>query len=91
LVFPAKNGKELDIHNFLNRVWRPILENLVKEGKVIEYLPQYNCRHTFITLCLEDGIPSRRVADWCGTSVQVIETNYAGAIADIQVPTFRLA
>ena len=61
------------------------------EDKVVVYLPQYNCRHTFITLCLEDGIPSRRVADWYGTSVQVIESNYAGAIADIQVPSFGLA
>ena len=76
LVFPAKNGKELDTHNFLNRIWKPIVQRLVKEGKVREYLPQYNCRHTFITLCLEDGIPSRRVADWCGTSVQVIEEHY---------------
>jgi integrase len=91
LVFPSKNGKELDTHNFLNRVWKPIVKQLVKEGKVREYLPQYNCRHTFITLCLEDGIPSRRVADWCGTSVQVIEEHYAGAIANIQVPSFGLA
>lgn len=90
LVFPAKGGKEIDTHNFLNRVWRPIVQQLVKEGKVKEYLPQYNCRHTFITLCLEDGIPSRRVADWCGTSVQVIEEHYAGVIAHIQVPSFGL-
>jgi integrase len=90
LVFPAKNGRELDTHNFLNRVWKPIVTRLVKEGKVREYLPQYNCRHTFITLCLEDGIPSRRVADWCGTSVQVIEEHYAGAIARIEVPSFGL-
>lgn len=90
LVFPAKNGKELDTHNFLNRVWKPVVQQLVKEGKVKEYLPQYNCRHTFITLCLEDGISSRRVADWCGTSVRVIEEHYAGNIAQIQVPSFGL-
>ncbi len=90
LVFPAKNGKELDTHNFLNRIWKPIVQRLVDECKVKEYLPQYNCRHTFITLCLEDGVPSRRVADWCGTSVAVIEEHYAGAIAHIQVPSFGL-
>lgn len=90
LIFSARNGKELDTHNFLNRVWKPLVEQLVKEGKVKEYLPQYNCRHTFITLCLEDGISSRRVAEWCGTSVQVIEEHYAGSIAHIQVPSFGL-
>jgi integrase len=90
LVFPARRGKEIDTHNFLNRVWRPVVEKLVEAGKVKEYLPQYNCRHTFITLCLESGIISRRVADWCGTSVAVIEEHYAGVIAHIQVPSFGL-
>lgn len=91
LVFPSRSGKELDTHNFLNRIWKPIVQRLVEAGKVKEYLPQYNCRHTFITLCLEDGVPSRRVADWCGTSVQVIEEHYAGSIAHIQVPEFSLS
>lgn len=91
LVFPARNGREINTHNFLNRTWKPIVENLVREGKVKEYLPQYNCRHTFITLCLEDGISSRRVAEWCGTSVAVIETHYAGVIENIQVPSFGLS
>ncbi len=90
LVFPARNGKELDTHNFLNRVWKPVIKQLVTAGKVKEYLPQYNCRHTFITLCLEDGISSRRVAEWCGTSVAVIEEHYAGTINHIQVPSFGL-
>jgi integrase len=90
LVFPAKSGIEIDAHNFLNRVWKPVVETLVAEGKVKEYLPQYNCRHTFITLCLESGIPPNRVAEWCGTSTAVIEKHYAGAIAHIQVPSFGL-
>jgi integrase len=91
LVFPAaRNHKEIDTHDFLNRTWKPIVEKLVAASKVKEYLPQYNCRHTFITLCLEDGIASRKVAEWCGTSVAVIEQHYAGAIAQIQVPSFRL-
>jgi integrase len=91
LVFTAvRNRKEIDTHDFLNRTWKPIVEKLVAAGQVKEYLPQYNCRHTFITLCLEDGISSRKVAEWCGTSVAVIEQHYAGAIAQIQVPSFRL-
>lgn len=87
-VFPSPYGRELDAHNFLNRVWKPVVTKLAEAGQVREYLPQYNCRHTFITLCLEDGISSRRVAEWCGTSVAVIEQHYAGAIANIQVPSF---
>lgn len=90
LVFPARGGKELDSHNFLNRIWKPIVQQLVNEDKVKEYLPQSNCRHTFITLCLEEGISARRIADWCGISVQVVEEYPTRAIAPIQVPSFKL-
>lgn len=90
LVFSARNGKELHAANFLTRTWIPIVERLVEAGKVKRYLPQYNCRHTFITLCLEDGISPQQVAEWCGTSVAVIEKHYLGTIRQVQVPSFGL-
>jgi integrase len=34
LVFPSKTGIEIDAHNFLNRIWKPVVEALVKENKV---------------------------------------------------------
>jgi integrase len=49
LVFKARNGKELDAANFLTRIWKPLVEKLVEADKVKRYLPQYNCRHTFIS------------------------------------------
>lgn len=62
----------------------------MEEGKVKRYLPQYNCRHTFITLCLEDKISPQQVAEWCGTSVAIIEQHYLGTIRQVDVPSFGL-
>ncbi|MBP0006548.1 MAG: tyrosine-type recombinase/integrase [Cyanobacteria bacterium SBC] len=62
LVFPSMKGNYIDLHNFTNRTWRPLIENLDIE----RYLPPYNCRHTFITLCLEQGVTAPTIAEWCG-------------------------
>ena len=83
LLFRARNGKEVNAHNFLNRMWKPVVENLVSEGKVRVYLPQYNCRHTFITLCLESGVSVVQVAKWVGNSPEIIMKHYAGTITHI--------
>lgn len=88
LVFSARNGKEIDAHNFLNRVWKKVVENLVEEGKVKQYLPQYNARHTFITLCLEANISVVQVAKWVGNSPEIIMKHYAGIIKQSEVPEF---
>ncbi|MEQ9551845.1 MAG: tyrosine-type recombinase/integrase [Coleofasciculus sp. G3-WIS-01] len=86
LVFAAKSGKEIDAHNFLNRVWKPVVENLVKDGQVKQYLPQYNCRHTFITMALEAGVTVTQVAKWVGNSPEIIMKHYASTIRQVQVP-----
>lgn len=88
LVFPARGGKEIDAHNFLNRTWKPIVEQLVEDGKVNQYLPQYNCRHTFITLCLEAGVSVVQIAKWVGNSPEIIMKHYAGIIKNVEVPEF---
>jgi integrase len=56
----------------LNRTWRPVLEELVDENKIREYLPLKHCRHTFITLALEAGIEVKDVAALVGNSPDVI-------------------
>jgi len=57
-VFVAKEGGVIDLHNFTNRAWRNTLK-----GQNIRYRPPYNCRHTFITLCLDAGVPIQQVAN----------------------------
>lgn len=88
LVIPAINGREIDAHNFLNRIWKPVLTNLVKDRKVRQYLPQYNCRHTFITLALEAGVTVPQIAKWVGNSPEVIMKHYADTTRQVQIPEF---
>ena len=87
-VFPAPRGKEIDSHNFLNRVWKPVINNLVESGEVEEYLPQYSARDTFITLALENGLDVKDVAYLVGNSPGVIYKHYAGRKRNLVVPEF---
>ena len=81
LVFTSVEGFPVDGHNFLNREWS---ETLSKNA--IAYRVVYNCRHTFITLCLEAGIPVVQVAQWVGNSPQTIWKHYAGLVSTHIVP-----
>jgi len=88
LVFPGPRGNIIDSHNFLNRVWKPVSNALIRDGKVERYLPQYNIRHTFITLALEHGLDAKDVARLVGNSPEVIYRHYAGNKRELFVPEF---
>lgn len=88
LVFPGPRGQIIDSHNFLNRIWKPLVEGLVKAGKVEKYLPQYNIRHTFITLALENGLDAKNVARLVGNTPEIIYKHYAGNKRELFVPEF---
>jgi integrase len=75
LIFGAK-GARFDYHNFSNRVWQPVVKGLVREGKVKQYLPQYNCRHTLITLLLDAGEGVKDIAAQLGNSAAIIYKHY---------------
>jgi integrase len=71
-VFPSITGKLINSHTFNADVWKGckrhgkqvdgIVTKLAKEGKIDHYRPQYQTRHTFITLVLEAGISAKDVA-----------------------------
>lgn len=94
-VFTSIKGNEINIHTF-NCVWHRtknhkkyyigVVEQLAREGKIDRYRPQYQTRHTFITLCIDAGIDAKDVARWVGNSPEVIYRHYAGNKRDLQVP-----
>jgi integrase len=88
IVFASPSGKEIDTHNFLNRIWKPVVEALVLAGRVEQYLPQYNIRHTFITLAIEHGLDAKDVARLVGNSAEVVYRHYAGNKRELAVPEF---
>jgi len=96
-VFRSKKGGTVDWGDFLQHAWKGyknrhdkqidgIITQLVHKKEVSEYRPPYQCRHTFITLCLEADIDAKDVAGWVGNSPEVIYRHYAGKKRDLQVP-----
>lgn len=70
-LFSSPKGKFLDQHNFSNRAWQSILEKCN-----IPYRKSYQCRHTFISLCVEAHINSTAIGRWTGTSAKMIDKHY---------------
>ncbi|WP_347566129.1 site-specific integrase [Scytonema sp. UIC 10036] len=96
-IFKSKKGGIVDFGDFLHHAWKGyknrhgkhmdgIVTQLVKQSLVSEYRKPYQCRHTFITLCLESGIDAKDVAKWVGNTPEIIYKHYAGNKRDLQVP-----
>lgn len=75
IVFPAPEGGRIDWHNFANRAWRGVLEELPE----ISYRNPKQMRHTFISLQIGAGVAPADVAKYCGNSAGTIYKNYLGA------------
>jgi integrase len=70
LIFSV-NNQPVNYRNFSRRAWSAIVDPIKPNTT------PYNARDTFITLQLIKGIPSAVVANWCDTSVGMIDKNYA--------------
>ncbi|MEG4962735.1 MULTISPECIES: hypothetical protein, partial [unclassified Microcoleus] len=86
IVFPSVEGGYLNQDNFLNRQWRPVVIKLYQSGKISQYLPCYNLRHSFITRLIRDGYDPSTVAALVGNSPQVILDHYLAAKKDLTLP-----
>ncbi len=86
-LFPSITGRRFDYRNFPNRTWNVVLNGLLTDEKISRYLPPYNCKHTFLTHALAQGIPPKQLEAWVGTSARVIMDNYAGLLDHIKPPT----
>ena len=59
--------------NWRRRVWKPIAADGSRPRDL---------RSSYITVQIYAGVPLTTIAEWCGTSVQMIYEHYAGVIAD---------
>ncbi len=70
-VFATQQGTPLDGERFVEKHWRRALRATgVRPRKF------YATRHTFISLALTWGLNLKWLADYCGTSVEMIERHY---------------
>ena len=89
LVFPAPEGSYINQHNFGERYWKPIVTKLVAAGKIGEYLPTYNLRHSWITRMLRSGLDIATVAKLAGNKPDTIMKHYLAAqIQNLVLPDF---
>jgi len=79
-VFATQHGTPLDEERFVEKHWhRAVRATKVRPRKF------YATRHTFITVAVgKPGISLKWLADYCGTSVEMIEKHYAGAMNETQ-------
>src|SRR5262249_21364315 len=73
----AKNGGPIDQGEFAKTHWRAALR--VTGGKARKF---YATRHTFISLTLPRARNLKALADYCGTSVAMIEQHYGRYMGD---------
>jgi integrase len=86
LVFPSPEGVFLDVHNFLNRHWKPTLEKLG-----IRYRPQYNTRHTVWSHAIAGSedvppMPIAEAAKYAGNRPETMMRHYLGAVTQSEMP-----
>lgn len=92
------NGQEINARTFNALVWKGsnqkgkqyigIVQRLANEGKIEKYKPQYQTRHTFITLALDNNMDAKDVASLVGNSPEIIYKHYAGKKRNLFVPEF---
>lgn len=89
LIFPSVEGGYIDQHNFGERYWKPIVKGLVAAGKIEEYLPTNNLRHSWITRMLRSGLDVATVAKLAGNNSGTIMKHYfAAKTQDLILPSF---
>jgi integrase len=96
-VFPGKGSELLDGAHFL-KIWKGysrtgrktegVVLKLIRESRVQRYRVPYNCRHTFISECLEAGISVAQVTSWVGNSPETIFRFYCGVANKAMPPEF---
>jgi len=89
LVFPSAEGGYINQHNFGERYWKLIVRQLVVAGKVSEYLPTYNLRHSWITRMLRSDLDIATVAKLAGNKPDTIMKHYLAAkVQNLVLPEF---
>lgn len=69
-VFVNRNGRPIDKHYYVH--WQRALR---KAG--LRYRDSYQCRHTFASLCLSEGMPATYVAATLGhTTIEMVVRRY---------------
>jgi integrase len=70
-VFLNHDGEPINFHTWRAKIWYRALR-----AKEIRVRRPYTMRHTFISVGLTNGVKIKWLAEYCGTSVAMIEKHY---------------
>jgi len=70
-VFLNHEGEPINFHTWRSKTWYRALR-----AKEIRVRKPYTMRHTFISVGLTNGVKIKWLAEYCGTSVAMIEKHY---------------
>ena len=92
LLFPARRGGPIDLHNWREREWKPAVisagfgETIERDGKPVERATRtpYVMRHTYAAWSLAAGVNIYTLARRMGTSVKEIDSTYGHFARDAE-------
>lgn len=97
LVFHRGDGQPIDYGQF-SRSWRGgdngskkyhgVVAELVTTGQLSHYRSPYQCRHTFATLAIENGMQLHDIARLLGNTAKVCEERYIKSRRNLFIPEF---
>jgi integrase len=88
-IFIAMRGEPWTLNNLSNRMIKlqgheDVQEWCRENGHPSKNLMLYGFRHSYVTRVLAQGVPIKVLADWCGTSVVMLERTYSHIHDDLQ-------
>ncbi|WAX80354.1 tyrosine-type recombinase/integrase [Streptomyces sp. KMM 9044] len=81
-LFWTRRGNLVCRNHFNDDAWKPTLLKLGikdEEGNLPTF---HDLRHTFISTCLQNGIPEHTVAAWVGDTVEELRRTYSHLLRD---------
>ena len=86
LLFQGVKGGYINHHRWRESNWRRVIDGLVYDGVLEQYLKPYCLRHSFITRLVRDGWDIATVARISGNTPETIIKHYLAAKQDFDLP-----
>lgn len=86
LLFPGVKGDYINHHRWRESNWRKVINGLVDDGVLEQYLKPYSLRHSFITRLVREGVDIATIGRISGNSPETIIKHYLAAKQDFNLP-----
>lgn len=86
LLFQGVKGGYINHHRWRESNWRRVIDGLVYDGVLEQYLKPYCLRHSFITRLIRDGWDIATVARISGNTPETIIKHYLAAKDSFNIP-----